>query len=206
MEWIAATIVVQRHAAVHSRRHCAAPSRIKACETRSTIWADAILANPHPPKRTKAKSAGGLRGQCVRIQERPVPLLSIVLSHSQLWTYQLIFRLVFVAKYVERQLVGMWPDHQLRKAMVSLRSAFSCSPTFSLRRRMLHFIQNFVYYTKFDVIEPNWREFERKLNATKEYCSNSKKSKGDDDNMILNGQFPLTVDDLLHGHNVSLKN
>ena len=61
---------------------------------------------------------------------------------------------------------------------------------------MLHFIQNFVYYTKFDVIEP---ELERKLNATKEYCSNIKKSKGDDDNMMLNGQFPRTVDNLLHG-------
>ena len=52
--------------------------------------------------------------------------------------------------------------------MTSLRSA--CSPTFSLRRRMLHFIQNLVYYLKFDVIEPAWRELESKLAATKEYC------------------------------------
>jgi len=122
---------------------------------------------------------------------------SIVLSHSQLRIYQLIFRLIFFARYAERQLVGMWSDHQLLKKMVSLRSA--CSPTFSLRRRMLHFIQNFVYYMKFDVIEPNWRELESKLNATKEYCLR-KKSKNDDGSMS-NGQFPRTVDDLLHEHN-----
>jgi len=163
------------------------------------------LGRRHPRKSSSSKKnekrqkvLAGFEAIAFEFKSVPFPL-SIVLSHSQLRIYQLIFRLIFFAKYVERQLVGMWSDHQLLKAMMSLRSA--CSPTFSLRRRMLHFIQNFVYYMKFDVIEPNWRELERKLNATKEYCSNNKKSKRDDDNMMLNGQFPRTVDDLLHEHN-----
>ena len=81
--------------------------------------------------------------------------------------------------------------------MTSLGSA--CSPTFSLRRRMLHFIQNLVYYLKFDVIEPNWRELESKLNATKEYCSSSSSDRTKSDCRSVES-FPRTVDDLVHEH------
>ena len=125
---------------------------------------------------------------------------SIVLSEPQLRIYQLVFRLIFFAKCVERRLVNMWSDHQGLKGMPGLRSA--CGPTFSLRRRMLHFIQNFVYYLKFDVIEPGWRELEDKLRATQEYC---REGAGDDANArrnsTTNGRFPRTVDDLIHHHN-----
>jgi len=158
------------------------------------------------PRKSSHKKSGGHRQkvlagfEAIAFEFKSVPFpTSLVLSHSQLRIYQLIFRLIFFAKYVERQLVGMWSDHQLLKAMTSLRSA--CSPTFSLRRRMLHFIQNFVYYMKFDVIEPNWRELESKLNATKEYCSNKKSANNGKSNTMPNGQFPRTVDDLLHEHN-----
>ncbi|KAL7540819.1 hypothetical protein ACHAXR_010403 [Thalassiosira sp. AJA248-18] len=150
-------------------------------------------------KNTRQKVLAGFEAIAFEFKSVPFPT-SIVLSGAQLRIYQLIFRLIFFAKYVERQLVSMWSDHQLLKAMMSLRAA--CSPTFSLRRRMLHFIQNFVYYLKFDVIEPNWRELESKLNATKEYCSNNNSSESKNGNLSNNnGQFPRTVDDLLHDHN-----
>lgn len=32
-----------------------------------------------------------------------------------------------------------------------------------LRQRMLHFVQNLLYFTTCEVIEPNWRGFEEKL-------------------------------------------
>jgi len=70
---------------------------------------------------------------------------------------------------------------------------------------MLHFIQNLVYYLKFDVIEPNWRELESKLNATKEYCSQDSSEGNDTNPNNNNGQsFPRTVDDVLHEHNTFL--
>jgi len=152
-------------------------------------------------KNTRQKVLSGFEAIAFEFKSVPFPT-SIVLSTDQFRIYQLIFRLIFFAKYVERQLVSMWSDHQLLKGMNSLRSA--CSPTFSLRRRMLHFIQNLVYYLKFDVIEPNWRELESKLNATKEYCSQGS-SEGNDTNPDNNGQaFPRTVDDVLHEHNTFL--
>ena len=91
----------------------------------------------------RQKVLAGFEAIAFEFKTVPFPT-SIVLRHDQLRIYQLIFRLIFFAKFVERQLVAMWLDHQLLKAMTSLRSA--CSPTFSLRCRMLHFIQNFVYY------------------------------------------------------------
>ena len=146
-------------------------------------------------KNARQKVLAGFEAITFEFKSVPFPT-SIVLSRDQLRIYQLIFRLIFFAKYVERQLVNMWSDHQLLKAMMSLRAA--TSPTFSLRRRMLHFIQNFVYYLKFDVIEPNWRELESKLNATKEHYCNRRGSKEDS---TSSGQFPRTVDDMLHDHN-----
>lgn len=132
--------------------------------------------------------------EAIAFEFRSVPFpTSIVLSHDQLRIYQVLFRLIFFAKHVERQLVNMWSDHQLLRGMTSLRSA--CSATFSLRRRMLHFIQNYVHYMQFDVVEPGWRALEERLSATRDYMDGRTPSAGAD------GQFPRTVDDLVHDHN-----
>ena len=144
-------------------------------------------------KSSRAKVLAGFEAIAFEFKNVPFPA-SLVLSPVQLRSYQLLFRQIFFAKYVERQLVNMWSDHQLLKQMTSLRAA--CSPTFSLRRRMLHFIQNFVYYMKFEVIEPHWRELENKLNASKDYCLNRSKHGNSTE-----ANFPRTVDDLLNEHN-----
>jgi len=152
-------------------------------------------------KNTRPKTLMGFEAITFELKSVPFPT-SIVLSTRQLRIYQLLCRLIFFAKYAERQLVGMWSDHQLLRTMTSLRSA--CSPTFSLRRRMLHFIQNLVYYLKFDVIEPAWRELESKLTATKEYCrsgrAKSNHAHTDTGHANTGQSFPRTMDDLVHEH------
>jgi gamma-tubulin complex component 2 len=65
---------------------------------------------------------------------------------------------------------------------------------------MIHFIQNFVYYIKFEVVEPNWRELESKLIAAKQHCANPQTSPQ------ASSKFPRTVDDLLAEHNQFLVN
>ena len=144
-------------------------------------------------KSSRTKVLSGFETIAFEFKNVPFPA-SLVLSPIQLRSYQLLFRQIFFAKYVERQLVNMWSDHQLLKQMTDLRAA--CSPTFSLRRRMLHFIQNFVYYMKFEVIEPHWIELESKLNACKEYCLDRTRHQGSTET-----RFPRTVDDLLNEHN-----
>jgi gamma-tubulin complex component 2 len=144
-------------------------------------------------KSSRTKVLAGFEAIAFEFKNVPFPA-SLVLSPVQLRSYQLLFRQIFFAKYVERQLVNMWSDHQLLKQMTSLKAA--CSPTYSLRRRMLHFIQSFVYYMKFEVIEPHWRDLESKLIASKEYCFN--RSTQVDSEVAT---FPRTVDDLLNEHN-----
>ena len=144
-------------------------------------------------KRKGQRNLAGFEALELDFESVPFPT-SLVLNNHQIRSYRFIFRQIFFAKYVERQLVKMWSDHQLLKQMISIRTAFS--PTLCLRRRMIHFIQNFVYYMKFDVIEPNWRELESKLKAAREFCSSKNASCNSSTN-----QFPLTVDDMLAEHN-----
>lgn len=146
--------------------------------------------------KTRQKELTGFEALQLEFKRVPFPT-SLVLSNSQMRIYQFLFRQIFFAKYVERQLVNLWSDHQLMKQMSSLKDM---RKTFCLRRRMIHFIQNFVYYIKFEVIEPNWRELESKMNAAKQHCVNPQATSQ------ASGSFPRTVDDLLAEHNQFLIN
>jgi gamma-tubulin complex component 2 len=55
-------------------------------------------------------------------------------------------------------------------------------PTYCLRQRMLHFMQNFIYYMMFEVIEPKWLDMENSIR---------KKSSPE----------TQTVDDIIYVHN-----
>ena len=66
----------------------------------------------------------------------------------------MLFRHVFYTKHIEQRLVGVWLDNQTMKEFHSIRGLLG--PTFLLRQRMLHFIQNFMYYMMLEVIEPKW--------------------------------------------------
>lgn len=116
----------------------------------------------------------------------PFPL-SLILSRHSIANYQLMFRHLFFAKHVERRLVGTWLDHQVIKEYHSLRK--DLGKTYFLRQRMLHFMQNFVYYMMFEVIEPNYLEMETNL-------SRQKAKDGDRANL----QSQKNVDDVLGEH------
>ncbi|KAL7545825.1 hypothetical protein ACHAWF_009175 [Thalassiosira exigua] len=151
----------------------------------------------------QGRALAGFEAVALELTSVPFPA-SVVLSHKQLRVYQLVFRLVFHAKYVERRLVGMWSDHQMLKGMGTARNGgwgAACGPTFGLRRRMLHFVQNFVRYLKFDVIEPGWRELEEGLNAARERCLGGGAASERPGQPSDGGRFPRTVDDLVHQHN-----
>jgi gamma-tubulin complex component 2 len=118
--------------------------------------------------------------------------LSLFLSTRTISNYQLLFRHIFFAKHVERRLVGIWLDHQMIKEYhQSLRQEMG--PTFCLRHRMLHFVQNFVYYMMFEVIEPNWTRMVSQIRPSKE------------EDMETNSRPIRTVDDILKIHNDFVK-
>jgi gamma-tubulin complex component 2 len=110
----------------------------------------------------------------------PFPI-STVLSSNAMGCYHLLFRHLFFAKYVERRMISIWKDHQMMKELKSLRGPMGA--TFLLRQRMLHLLQNLIYYMIFEVIEPNWLILEKSIHTP---ISNAEQ----------------TVDDILqhHGH------
>jgi gamma-tubulin complex component 2 len=111
---------------------------------------------PKTPSRSPYGQVTGLTGMLafsLDFAEVPFPT-SLLLSNRNISNYQILFRHIFYAKHIEQRLVGVWLQNQMMKEFQSIRCLLGS--TFSLRHRMLHFIQNFIYYMMLEVIEPNW--------------------------------------------------
>ncbi|KAJ0080147.1 hypothetical protein Patl1_23964 [Pistacia atlantica] len=76
--------------------------------------------------------------------------LSIVISRKALTKYQLLFRLLFHCKHVERQLGGAWQVHQGIRGFNTNGTAISRSSL--LCRSMLKFISSFLHYLTFEAV------------------------------------------------------
>ncbi|RYH25587.1 Spc97/Spc98 family protein, partial [archaeon] len=79
--------------------------------------------------------------------------LSIVLSRRVITKYQLLSRLLYFSKHVERRVLSCWMFQQSTRDCVHVRGVMGAA--YTLRHRMLHFMQNFVYYITFEVINPH---------------------------------------------------
>ena len=88
--------------------------------------------------------------------------VSILLSNRSVMKYQLLSRLLFLSKYVESCILGSWKSEnsklKIRTALSESLSSYNC-----LRHRMLHFLQNFVYYISSEVIGPRAYEMQNLL-------------------------------------------
>ncbi|KAF8234521.1 hypothetical protein L208DRAFT_1359509 [Tricholoma matsutake] len=93
--------------------------------------------------------------------------LSLVISRKTILRYQLLFRFLLHLKHVEQSLTAMW----IEQKTPPWRRAMPHHPDFNrwrlrvclLRARMLAFVQQILAFTTFEVLEPNWRALESKL-------------------------------------------
>jgi gamma-tubulin complex component 2 len=92
--------------------------------------------------------------------------LSLIISKKALTQYQILFRHLFYAKHVERQLCNLWMNNKESKR-TPLHNRSWYSTAFTLRTRMIHFVQNFEYYMMFEVIEPYWHALEENLRSVR---------------------------------------
>jgi gamma-tubulin complex component 2 len=98
----------------------------------------------------------------------PFPV-SLVISRKTVWRYQALFRYLLSLRYLEQQLVSCWQTHN-RAASWSHKSS---NPqvemwkrrVFTLRARMLVFVQQLLYFCTAEVIEPNWQALMARLNS-----------------------------------------
>nr|XP_027780719.1 gamma-tubulin complex component 2 isoform X2 [Marmota flaviventris]XP_027780876.1 gamma-tubulin complex component 2 isoform X2 [Marmota flaviventris] len=81
------------------------------------------------------------------------------------WPLSLIInRHMFYCKHVERQLCSVWISNKTAK-QCALHSAKWFAGAFTLRQRMLNFVQNIQYYMMFEVMEPTWHILEKNLKS-----------------------------------------
>ncbi|GAB5031649.1 gamma-tubulin complex component 2 [Nannochloropsis oceanica] len=79
--------------------------------------------------------------------------LSLVVSRRAVTKYQLLFRHLFLAKFVERRLHTSWAEQQSYKEL-DVRQALGLA--FCVRHKMQHFLATYIYYMMFEVVEPHW--------------------------------------------------
>jgi gamma-tubulin complex component 2 len=93
--------------------------------------------------------------------------LSLAISRKTILRYQLLFRFLLHLKHVEQSLSAMW----IEQKTTPWRRPMPHHPEFNkwrlrvclLRARMLSFVQQILAFTTFEVLEPNWRTLENKL-------------------------------------------
>lgn len=125
----------------------------------------------------------------------PFPL-SLVISRKTVLRYQLIFRYILSLRHLETLLGASWQDHMKvqswrhrssdRKLELWKRKAWT------LRARMLIFVQQLLYFCTAEVIEPNWQNLMDRVNG----------DDADGTEVMVNGtkQVNRTVDELMQDH------
>ena len=119
----------------------------------------------------------------------PFPV-SLVISRKTVWRYQALFRYLLSLRYLEQQLVSCWQSHN-RAASWSHPSSSKVIEAwkrrvFTLRARMLVFVQQLLYFCTAEVIEPNWQALMGRLSPK--------------DGKESGGPAVRTVDELMQDH------
>ena len=120
----------------------------------------------------------------------PFPV-SLVISRKTVWRYQALFRYLLSLRHLEAQLSTTWQT-QTRGVTWGHKGSNRALEiwkrrVWTLRARMLVFVQQLLYFCTAEVIEPNWTKFMSRL-KTKEEVDGKR------------GGFMRTVDELMQDH------
>ncbi|KAK6214432.1 hypothetical protein LQW54_004339 [Pestalotiopsis sp. IQ-011] len=120
----------------------------------------------------------------------PFPV-SLVISRKTIWRYQALFRYLLSLRHLESQLSATWQTHNSGAAWCHKSSSRSLEiwkrRVWTLRARMIVFVQQLLYFCTLEVIEPNWQSLMSRLKAK-------------DGSIDGSGQPDRTVDELMQDH------
>lgn len=149
-----------------------------------------------PPPVTDDSNLTGFQG-LVFDYEMPFPL-SLVVSRVTLTRYQLLFRYLLSLRHLETSLVECWLEQGKHGAWKhrskNVRIEHWKRRAWTLRARMLVFVQQLLYYCTAEVIEPNWVALMSRLS---EEGRGDGKDKG---KATEYGGVERTVDELMQDH------
>lgn len=120
----------------------------------------------------------------------PFPV-SLVISRKTVWRYQALFRYLLSLRYLESQLSTTWQTHNTgvvwcHKSSVRRLEIWK-RRVWTLRARMIVFVQQLLYFCTLEVIEPNWQSLMSRLKAK-------------DGSLDGSGKPDRTVDELMQDH------
>jgi gamma-tubulin complex component 2 len=160
------------------------------------------LSNYTPANTTPITDDSNITGYQALVFDYAMPFpLSLVVSRVTLTRYQLLFRYLLSLKHLEADLAKCWGEqgknaawkHRSKNPRIELwkRKAWT------LRARMLVFVQQLTYYCTAEVIEPNWTSLISRLN---EEGKEDAKGKGKTSDEGGAPQVNRTVDELMQDH------
>ncbi|KAK4156209.1 Spc98 family-domain-containing protein [Chaetomidium leptoderma] len=127
----------------------------------------------------------------------PFPV-SLVISRKTVWRYQALFRYLLSLRYLESQLSTTWQTHTSGFVWSYKSSSRNLEiwkrRVWTLRARMLVFVQQLLYFCTAEVIEPNWQSLMARLRG---------KDGGGGEDGTPNGSttgVTRTVDELMQDH------
>lgn len=130
----------------------------------------------------------------------PFPL-SLVVSRVTLTRYQLLFRYLLSLRHLEILLTNSWTEHTKAKPWwhksksdpaIGRRIENWKRRVWCLRSRMLCFVQQLLYFSTSEVIEPNWIKFMSTISEAKE--------EDQVEGAEVVGKAKRTVDELMQDH------
>lgn len=101
----------------------------------------------------------------------PFPV-SLVISRKTVWRYQALFRYLLSLRHLEAQLATTWQTHTRGVTWSHKSSSRNLEiwkrRVWTLRARMLVFVQQLLYFCTAEVIEPNWQALMSRLEEKKD--------------------------------------
>ncbi|KAK5998482.1 Spindle pole body component alp4 [Cladobotryum mycophilum] len=150
---------------------------------------EALQPLANQPAMEADKNASGF--SCLQLDYSvPFPV-SLVISRKTVWRYQALFRFLLSLRHLESQLSTTWQTHTRGVSWSHKGSNQELEVwkrrAWTLRARMLVYVQQVLYFCTAEVIEPNWTKFMSRL-KTKEEGQGQKAG------------FMRTVDELMQDH------
>lgn len=133
----------------------------------------------------------------------PFPL-SLIISRKTITRYQLIFRYTLALRHLETMLVECWSEHSKVKSWIHKSSNRRIEVwkrrAWTLRARMLVFVQQMLFFATAEVIEPNWKKLMAKVDEVEAADDDSSTNNNGYHTSTRHGKPKRTVDELMQDH------
>ncbi|CAK7270387.1 gamma tubulin complex Spc97/GCP2 subunit Alp4 [Sporothrix epigloea] len=169
-----------------------------------------ILAGGGDGASTAGSSGGEADGYASLQLDYAMPFpVSLVISRKTIWRYQALFRFLLSLHHLESQLTTTWQGH-MRDLPWFHRSrsrdvAVWKRRLFTLRARMLVFVQQLLYFCTAEVIEPNWQALMSRLQTEEAATATATAADNNVGDASADAAAPVpipsrTVDELMQDH------